>query len=106
MSFDFKKLLPSDDRPELLCGPFETYKVIVEGRAIPRLSGYYEGDKIWLVVDDRFAAGFEPDDARQAAWLLANALAVGSGYSHLAASNKGYPFAPLSFGIVRPDRGE
>lgn len=106
MTFDFKKLLPSDDLPELLCGPFETYQVIVEGRAIPRLSGFYEGDKIWLVVDGRFGAVFAPDDARQAAWLLANALAVGGGYTHLAAPNKDQPFAPLSFGIGNPGQEE
>ena len=95
MGFDFKKLLPSDEPSELLCGPFETYKVVVDGRAIPRLSGYYEGENICLVLDHRWAATFTPDDARQAAWLIANALAIGSGYSHMGAANTDKPFAPL-----------
>ena len=81
--------------PQVLVGPFEIYKVQVDGRIIPRLTGYYEGDKIALVVDGRFSSSFHKEDAYQAAWLIAQALAIGAGYSHLGAENKDYPFAPL-----------
>lgn len=80
--------------PRVLIGPFETYRVQVDGRIIPRLTGYREGDKIALVVDGRFSASFREDDAQQAAWLIAQALAIGAGYSHLGAENKDQPFAP------------
>jgi hypothetical protein len=86
---------PQPQPPDLLIGPFEEWRVIVEGRIIPKLTGYHDGDKIGLVLDHRFSASFAPDDARQAAWLIANALAIGEGYSHLGALTKEQPFAPI-----------
>lgn len=80
--------------PPLLVGPFDTYRVVVDGRAIPRLTGFHDGDKIALVLDSRFSASFAEDDARQAAWLIANALAIGEGYPSMNASSKEMPFAP------------
>ena len=86
--------LPSK-QPPLLIGPFQEWRVVVEGRIIPRLTGFHDGDKIALVVDHRFSASFAPEDARQAAWLISQALAIGEGYTHLGAETKGYCFAPL-----------
>ena len=84
-----------DPQPDLLIGPFESYKVVVEGRAIPRLTGYPQDDgRITLIVDGRFMVDFPADLARQAAWLIAQALAVGEGYTHLGGTNKDQPFAP------------
>lgn len=71
----------------------------VDGRIIPRLTGYREGDKIVLVVDDRFSASFSEDDARQAAWLIAQAMAVSEGYPHMGATSKEQPFAPQGMQI-------
>ena len=90
---------PSQDLPPLLVGPFEQYAVQVEGRIIPRLTGFHDGDKIALVVDGRFSASFALDDARMAAWLIAQALAIGEGYASLGAAAKGHPFAPLAMRI-------
>lgn len=53
-----------DEPPELLIGPFQVWKVSVQGRIIPRLTGWAEGDTIWLCVDDRFAQGFPKEYAR------------------------------------------
>lgn len=78
----------------LLIGPFSTYHVVVEGRVIPRLTGRPVDEKIELIVDGRFSATFWPKDAEQAAWLIAQALAIGSGYTHVAAELPGGPFAP------------
>ena len=83
------------EKPTLLVGPFETWKVIVGGRVIPRLSGKREGDQIWLTVDDRFTARFSEEGAYNAAYLLAEALAIGEGYPHSGAENKDKPFAPI-----------
>lgn len=87
------KPLPTDD---FLVGPFQVFKVVVEGRAIPRLTGSkwseYETE---LIVDGRFSAVFTDASAKQAAWLIAQAMAIGEGYSHLGAMNKDQPFAPL-----------
>jgi len=87
---------PAPKLPDLLIGPFTHWCVQVEGRIIPRLTAVRDGDKISLIVDGRFAASFAEDDARQAAWLIAEALAIGEGYSHLGAESKDVPFAPLA----------
>lgn len=78
-----------------MVGPFEEFRVIVEGRLIPRLTAYKDGEKIGLVVDNRFSVSLSERDARSVAWLVANALAIGSGYSHIGAMNKDQPFAPI-----------
>ena len=88
-------LPPPTKPPDLLVGPFQQWCVQIDGRIIPRLTGYRDGEKIALVVDGRFSASFAEDDARQAAWLIAQALAIGEGYSHLGADRKGHPFAPI-----------
>ncbi len=86
---------------DLLVGPFDHYKVIVDGRVMPHLSGFREGDKVWLVVDHRFACGpfSTEEDARQAARLAGQAMAVVVGYPHLGAESKSMPFAPIGTGI-------
>ena len=84
---------PTDDLP---VGPFQVFKVIVEGRAIPGLTGSKRSEyETELTVDGRFSAVFTDASAKQAAWLIAQALAIGEGYSHLGAMNKDQPFAPL-----------
>jgi hypothetical protein len=83
------------EQPPLLIGPFEEWRVQVEGRIIPRLTGFRDGDKIALVVDGRFSASFSEPDARQAAWLIAQALAIGAGYPWVGATSREMPFAPL-----------
>jgi hypothetical protein len=86
---------PEPSRPDLLIGPFEHWHVVVDGRLMPHLTGFREGDKIWLVVDGRFGCGpFDEDAARQAARLAGQAMAVVAGYSHLGADSKDQPFAP------------
>lgn len=83
-------------RPSLLIGPFEEHRVIVDGRLMPLLTGFREGDKIWLVVDGRFICGpFGEEEAHQAAILAGQAMAVTAGYPHLGAASKDQPFAPL-----------
>lgn len=87
---------PPQPKADLLVGPFEYYKVVVDGRAIPHLNGYPQPDGlITLVLDGRFAIDVPESIAQQVAWLVANALAVGQGYSHLGAVTKETPFAPI-----------
>lgn len=98
---------PQPRRPDLLVGPFQQWRVQVDGRIIPRLTGFKDGDKIALVVDGRFSASFAEDDAHQAAWLIAQALAIGEGYPHLGSDEKRRPFAPMGCEIAPlndPDR--
>lgn len=98
------QLPPPEKPPELLIGPFEVWKVQVDGRIIPRLTGWKEGDETWLCVDNRFAQGFKTEeDARGAAVLIAQASAVASGYPHMGAETKDMPFAPIGCGIGSVD---
>jgi hypothetical protein len=86
---------PANEVPELLVGPFQEWRVVVDGRAIPGLTGYKEGDITWLTVDHRFSQPFKTsDDAHSAAVLIAQAMAIASGYSHLGAETKDQSFAP------------
>jgi hypothetical protein len=89
---DFPK---GENTTELLVGPFEYWAVIVRGRNIPKLTGRHTSDSgINFIVDGRFMGGpFYGEDANQVAWLLAQALAVGAGYSNFEADSKGMRFA-------------
>lgn len=101
MSDNVTQFPPPADQPALLIGPFEEWRVQVEGRMIPRLTGFREGDKVWLVVDRRFSGKFSTEeDARQAAILIAQASAIAEGYAHLAAETKERPFAPIGMQIT------
>lgn len=94
MSDDNIAQFPTKPEDEWLIGPFEVWRVLVEGRTIPRLTGHKDGDGIALIVDGRFSVTFPKDLAQSAAWLLANALAVGEGYPFLGSTSKDRPFAP------------
>jgi len=90
-------------QPDFLVGPLGSYHVVVDGRVMPLLSGFREGDKYWLVVDRRFACGpFGEEEARQAARLAGQAMAVTAGYPHLGAESKQHPFAPIGSAIDTP----
>lgn len=89
--------------PELLIGPFEYWQVVVGGRAIPRLTGFREGDTMTcFVVDDRFACSVPNEVAHSVAYVIAQALAVGAGYSHAGADSKDHPFAPIATSLGDP----
>ena len=93
---------PAKEQPKsLLIGPFEEYRVIVDGRIIPKLTGRKTEDGRYnFFIDNRFGGGpFSADDAEQVAWLLAQALAVGMGYAHLGADLPGMSFAALAMPI-------
>jgi hypothetical protein len=86
-------------RPDLLVGPFEEYRVVVDGYQIPLLTGYLEGDKIWLSCDNRFSCGpFDEEQAYQAALLAAECMAIMTGHASLHCQDK-KPFAPRLIGV-------
>lgn len=100
---------PTKDAPDLfeIIGPFEEFRVLISGRQIPRLTAYRHAEgTIGLTVDGRFGGTFSSEfDAGQAAYLIANALAIGQGYSSMYAENKDRPFAPIArcIGSVETD---
>lgn len=94
---------PKTEPTEILVGPFEEYRVVVDGRMIPRLTGFKEGDKTWLILDRRISSFFPHEYAYNAAVLIANALAMGEGYPYMGSTNKERPFAPQSMEIKAPE---
>lgn len=86
--------IPREKAPELLVGPFEEYRLMIDGRFVPGLSGFREGEKVWLTVDRRFSQPFDSEEAaRNAAVLIAQASAIAHGYPHFGAETKDHPFA-------------
>lgn len=80
--------------PDFMIGPFTEHCVVIEGRLIPNLTAYHEGENTVLVVDRRFSITVPKDRAYDVAWLVANAMAVGAGYPCLSSESKERPFAP------------
>lgn len=86
--------LPTAHKSPLL-GPFVQHSIVVENRLIPLLTGAPAGaDSTSITVDGRFSVSVPNELAYQVAWLLAQAIAVASGYSHLGAETKESAFAP------------
>ena len=70
--------LPTPKMPEWIVGPFEEYRVIIDGRMIPRLNALRMSDgRVSLLLDKRFIIDL-PDEglAYQVASFAANALAM------------------------------
>lgn len=89
---------PEDEAPPLFIGPFTEHRVVVHGRFVPNLTGIERADgTVELVVDHRFSGQFsDRETARQAAYLIAQATAIASGYAHFEADNKDQSFAPMA----------
>jgi hypothetical protein len=96
---------PRETPPPLLVGPFKEWRVIVQGRVIPKLTGYkYEDGRVSLTLDHRIGADFPNEEiASQAAWMIANAMAIGAGYPSMMADSKDAPFAPKGCEIKLPE---
>lgn len=103
MSDDNVTQFPAPEVKSPLFGPHpEYYSIVVDGRRIPQLTGHKSGDnETYLVLDGRFSVTVPNELAYQVAWILANAIAIGQGYSHLGAESKDHPFAPQIAEIAR-----
>jgi hypothetical protein len=77
----------------------EAERVVLEGRQVPHLTALTEGDHVSLILDGRMSISVPADLGQQVAWMVANAIAIGAGYTHLAAEQKDAPFAPLVVGL-------
>jgi prepilin signal peptidase PulO-like enzyme (type II secretory pathway) len=90
--------MPAPKIPEWIVGPFEEYRVVIDGRMIPRLNALRLSDgRVSLMLDKRFILDL-PDEglALQVASFVANALAIGEGYAFLGSTSKEMPFAPYA----------
>jgi len=74
------------------------YTAIVDGYEVNRIRVWERGDQITICLDSRFAIDVPRGLSGAVCWMIANAIAIGSGYSHLGADRPGYPFAPKVVG--------
>lgn len=93
---------PPDKAPEFMIGPFEEYRVVIEGRKIPFLTVFKDADGVNLVIDHRLSIAVPEDRAYDICWLLANAMAVAQGYACLSSESKDRCFAPQCSQIELP----
>jgi hypothetical protein len=72
-----------------------SYQVTVDGFAVPNIEAREtdNGTQCHIALDGRFGAVIPAEHAQEVIWLLANALAIGAGYScHGENSVKANPF--------------
>lgn len=62
-------------------GPFQQYKLTIDGYRIPYLTGLKKDGRWYFTLDERFGVDVPERDGLGVAWLIANALAFGAGYS-------------------------
>ena len=97
------ELPPREDIAAKLFGPIrEGNTLILDGRAVPRVSVHDKGETIYFVLDDRMGFEFSRESAYLAASFAANAMAVGAGFASVAAEGPKPFFAPPCHGISGP----
>ncbi len=97
---------PKQQAPDFMIGPFEEYRVVLEGKLIPNLTAFREGEKeVCLVLDHRLSISVPAERAYDVAWLVANALAIGAGYPCFSADRKTEAFAAGCSAIKMPPEG-
>jgi hypothetical protein len=62
-------------------GPFQQHKLTIDGYRIPYMTGLLKDGRWHFTLDERFGADVPEQDGHGVAWLIANALAFGAGYS-------------------------
>lgn len=63
-------------------GPFSEWRIKLDGYGVPKLTGRADDQGMFhLCLDHRFGIEVPEQYAHQVAWLVANALAIGAGYS-------------------------
>jgi len=63
-------------------GPFSEWRIKLDGYRVPKLTGRTDSKGMFhLCLDHRFGIEIPEKYAHQVVWLIANALAIGAGYS-------------------------
>lgn len=82
--------------PSIVGPELRGHAVIVDGRVIPKITCRDNGSTIDIIVDGRFSITVGADLAYQVAWIVAQAMAIGAGYSSLTAETRDTVFAPIA----------
>ncbi len=80
-----------------IVGPFDSYRVIVEGRRVPFLEARpVNGGRISLILDSRLAVDVAVTDAETVIPFIADCIAVGLGFAcHPHAGEDPKPASPF-----------
>lgn len=87
-------------------GPFSVWKLKLDGYRVPMLTGREDENGMFhLCLDERFGIEIPKQHAHQVVWLIANALAIGAGYSCFGEGSQiSNPFKVRMSGIaIAPD---
>lgn len=87
-------------------GPFSVWKIKLDGYAVPFLQGREDDNGMFhLKLDERFGIEVPKEYAHQVAWMIANAYAIGAGYSCFGENSQiANPFKVRMSGIsIAPD---
>jgi len=81
-------------------GPFqEYYKISIDGYVVPKIKAYKSDDGKWsIVLDGRFGISASEEDVDRWMHIVANAMAIGAGYSSFGESSQ--KMNPYSVKIV------
>lgn len=85
---------PIREVPDIFGPKAAGHSVIVDGRVLPIITAWAEGEEVCLCVDNRLSTNIPKEYAYSVAWIIGQAMAVASGYSSLSAETKDRPFAP------------
>lgn len=85
----------------LFDSPFK-YKITVDGFELPKVKGRKNSDGTWsFLLDERFEITVSENDVQSWLWIVANAMAIGAGYSCFGEnSNPLNPYARRMVGVI------
>jgi hypothetical protein len=79
-------------------GPFESWRVVVDGRQVPFLAAHpLDGGRVDPTLDDRFGLILDVATAERVLPFLVNAIAVAWGYTAHPSTEQDAPTARLPF---------
>lgn len=62
-------------------GPFELYRIVVDGYQVPRLTGRLINGMWHFTLDSRFGCDVPEEYGHGVAWMIASAMAIGAGFT-------------------------
>lgn len=69
-------------------GPFELYRIVVDGYQVPNLTGRLINGMWHFTLDSRFGVDVPERYGHGVAWMIATAQAIGAGYSCFGENSK------------------
>lgn len=82
-------------------GPFDVHKLRLDGYRVPQLTGRLVNGVWHFCLDERFGCEVPEAYGQGVAWMIANALAIGAGYSCFGENSRiANPFKCRMHGIT------